>query len=218
MSANTLAGILNDIWDSTTHSLRISGGSGGSAVETQTHSATSKTTPVDADEIPLVDSASSFGLKKLTWANLKATLKTYLDTLYAPTTQRSYALMAGCLATTFANTTTYIGGRFGASSGSVGFGRIYIPKSGTVKRIDVFFASSAIGTAENTSLYFRLNNTTDTAISTTIDLSSQFVTVSNASLNIAVNAGDFFELKHVGVTKVSQATSTNVNATIYIES
>jgi hypothetical protein len=47
-----------------------------------THAATGKTTPVDADEIPLVDSAASNVLKKLTWANLKATLKTYFDTLY----------------------------------------------------------------------------------------------------------------------------------------
>jgi len=47
-----------------------------------THAATSKATPVDADELPLVDSAASNVLKKLTWANLKATLKTYLDTLY----------------------------------------------------------------------------------------------------------------------------------------
>lgn len=49
-----------------------------------THAATSKTAPVDADEIPLVDSAASNVLKKLTWANLKATLKTYFDALYAP--------------------------------------------------------------------------------------------------------------------------------------
>ncbi len=49
-----------------------------------THAATSKTTPVDADELPLVDSAASNVLKKLTWANLKATAKTYFDTLYAP--------------------------------------------------------------------------------------------------------------------------------------
>lgn len=47
------------------------------------HAATSKTTPVDADELALVDSAASFALKKLTWANLKATVKTYFDTLYA---------------------------------------------------------------------------------------------------------------------------------------
>ena len=47
------------------------------------HAATGKTTPVDADEIGISDSAASFGFKKLTWANLKATLKTYFDTLYA---------------------------------------------------------------------------------------------------------------------------------------
>jgi hypothetical protein len=47
------------------------------------HAATSKTTPADNDELGLVDSAASNVLKKLTWANLKATLKTYFDTLYA---------------------------------------------------------------------------------------------------------------------------------------
>lgn len=46
------------------------------------HGATSKATPVDADELPLVDSAAGNVLAKLTWANLKATLKAYLDTLY----------------------------------------------------------------------------------------------------------------------------------------
>lgn len=45
--------------------------------------ATGKTTPVDADLLTLFDSASTFSLKKLTWANIKATLKTYFDTLYA---------------------------------------------------------------------------------------------------------------------------------------
>lgn len=46
------------------------------------HAATGKTTPVDADEFPMSDSAASWGLKKLTWANLKATAKAYFDTLY----------------------------------------------------------------------------------------------------------------------------------------
>lgn len=51
-------------------------------IAAQTHAAISKTTPVDADEVPLADSVASFGLKKLTWANIKATLKDYFDTLY----------------------------------------------------------------------------------------------------------------------------------------
>lgn len=46
------------------------------------HGVTAKTTPVDADEVGLIDSAASNVLKKLTWANIKATLKTYFDTLY----------------------------------------------------------------------------------------------------------------------------------------
>jgi hypothetical protein len=44
--------------------------------------ATAKITPVDADTVPLIDSAASNVLKKVTWANIKATLKTYFDTLY----------------------------------------------------------------------------------------------------------------------------------------
>lgn len=47
------------------------------------HTATPKTTPVDADEIGGVDSEENNVLKKFTWANIKATLKTYFDTLYA---------------------------------------------------------------------------------------------------------------------------------------
>lgn len=51
------------------------------------NSATSKATPVDADYLGLMDSAASNILKKLSWANLKAALKTYFDTLYATVSQ-----------------------------------------------------------------------------------------------------------------------------------
>jgi len=43
--------------------------------------AASKTTPVDADLLPLVDSAASNTLKKLTWANLKAAITGSFATL-----------------------------------------------------------------------------------------------------------------------------------------
>ena len=48
----------------------------------QINAATAKTTPVDADQLALTDSAASGELKKLSWANVKATLKSYFDTLY----------------------------------------------------------------------------------------------------------------------------------------
>ena len=59
---------------------------------------TSKTTPADADSVLLSDSAAFSAGKKLTWSNLKATLKTYFDTIYTTTsavaTQISNALSA----------------------------------------------------------------------------------------------------------------------------
>lgn len=48
------------------------------------HAATGKTPPVDADEFAIVDSAASNILKKLTWANLKAAIGTYIGLTYAP--------------------------------------------------------------------------------------------------------------------------------------
>lgn len=53
-------------------------------VETALAGLSLKTTPVDADSVAIVDSAASNVGKRVTWANVKATLKTYLDTLYAP--------------------------------------------------------------------------------------------------------------------------------------
>lgn len=46
------------------------------------HAATAKTTPANSDEIPLLDSASSFSLKKLLWSDLV----TALTSLFAPVT------------------------------------------------------------------------------------------------------------------------------------
>jgi len=46
------------------------------------NSASEKTTPVDTDMTGLMDSGASNVLKKLSWTNIKATLKTYFDSLY----------------------------------------------------------------------------------------------------------------------------------------
>lgn len=48
------------------------------------NSLTAETTPVDTDNLAIQETGGP--LKKLTWANIKATLKTYFDTLYSKLT------------------------------------------------------------------------------------------------------------------------------------
>jgi len=59
--------------------LTMTSGALGDLVSETTTSASSKATPVDADTIPLVDSAASNVIKSLSWSNIKATLLTWLS-------------------------------------------------------------------------------------------------------------------------------------------
>ena len=60
--------------------------------------ATEKTTPDDADMVGLMDSAASNVLKKLSWANIKATLKTYFDSLTTTLTNKRITARRGSTA------------------------------------------------------------------------------------------------------------------------
>jgi Major tropism determinant N-terminal domain len=110
-SANwTLANILlasGEIgYETDTHLLKIGDGSTlwnslgylSAEIAGQIHLAPAKTTPIDADEFALVDTAASNIIKKLTWANIKATLKSYFDPIY--TSILSYTTTATAGATT----------------------------------------------------------------------------------------------------------------------
>lgn len=70
------------------------------------HGTSSKTTPVDADEVPLIDSAASNTLKKLTWANLKATIKAYYDVVTATLENKTFDLGSNTLTGTTAQFNT----------------------------------------------------------------------------------------------------------------
>lgn len=68
--------VLAEIYDS------ISAAETTTTLGTLINSATEKTAPVDADMVALMDSAASNVVKKLSWTNIKATLKAYFDTQY----------------------------------------------------------------------------------------------------------------------------------------
>jgi hypothetical protein len=57
-----------------------------STVTSAINGTTPKGSLVDADELPVMNSAASFGLARATWATFKSVLKTYFDTLYLSST------------------------------------------------------------------------------------------------------------------------------------
>jgi len=67
------------IGDGAPHHARYADSEAVAATVAAVHAADSKDSPVDADETLLLDSAATYGLKKLTWANIK----TCLGGLYA---------------------------------------------------------------------------------------------------------------------------------------
>jgi hypothetical protein len=87
-----------------------------------------------------------------------------------------------------------------------GVGRIYFPRAGRVTRVSVsWYATSAAGTSENISLYFRLNDTTDTLVATIgSTAAAKHFELDPASITVAKN--DFFEMKVVYPTWVTNPT------------
>lgn len=74
--------------DYTDQVLSVDGATGAVTVGSIIAAATGKTTPVDGDSVALSDSEASGATKKLTWANLKATLKTYFDSVVTKLTNK----------------------------------------------------------------------------------------------------------------------------------
>src|SRR3990167_11416304 len=113
---------------------------------------TAKTTPVDADEINIVDSAASNVQNKVTWVNIKATLKTYFDTLYQSTiTFGTGALTALGVNVGSAGAVVVNGGALGTpSSGTLtnctGYPATALPAGSTVQVVNTQTGAVATGT------------------------------------------------------------------------
>ena len=86
---------------------------------------TNKTTPVDADEMVIADSTSSFSLKKLSFSNLKDNIVEVGTTRLVPvsTVPTGYLEMNGALLsrTAYSKLFAYLGTTYGAGDGSTTF-------------------------------------------------------------------------------------------------
>lgn len=152
-------------------------------------------------------------------ADQDAATKKYVDDhsgTSASTTFSYYTLPFMALTGTPGNgATNYMGGRPVAASTTAGTNKMYIPATGVIERAEVYTYSGTAGTNEAWSYYVLLNNQADTLIQTQ-SLNTNERIFSNAALSIAVNAGDYIEIKRVNPTWVSQPATTIVGGYVFI--
>lgn len=118
-----------------------------------------------------------------------------------------------------ADATVYYTGINPQSSGSTAaVNRIYIPRAGTITAAYVVFDNSGtLGTTETSTVAIRVNNTTDNTISAAVTNDARPTVFSNTSLNIAVSAGDYIELKWTAPTWATNPTAVRIQAIVNIQ-
>ena len=112
--------------------------------------------------------------------------------------------------------TIYFGNLPKAPVTVAGTSKVYIPKSGTIKRAEIYCYSGTAGSNQAWSGYVRLNNLTDTLIST-LSVATNERVFSNSALSIAVVAGDYIEIKFINPTWGTNPLTTIFGGYIYIE-
>lgn len=122
-----------------------------------------------------------------------------------------------------ASQTYYFGNFFNANltTSSSGNRKIYFPKSGKIKRIDVCssLVAGATSSGENASLYLRITGSTDQLIADDLSYSASgtyFRYVSGLSIDV-VGGTDYIEFKLVTPAWSSNPFQPSFYATVYIE-
>lgn len=141
-----------------------------------------------------------------------------LPTFQASSVSNSYTLWIGTSAGNPADAQTYFlrYGSIAPLGGGSGFAqtRMYIPIAGTITRAYGCFTCTT-GSSQNSTIIIRLNNTTDTTVSSTIPLNVSPSNFNNTGLSIAVSAGDYIEVKWTTPTW-SPTNPTNVILSMFI--
>lgn len=114
------------------------------------------------------------------------------------------------------NTTYYIGQGLEATT-IPQVQRIRVPRSGHISNITVSFINQGPGSAEASSLYVRKNNVEDTLLSATVTNNGIYSEVVAADLDVAVDAGDYIEIKWVTPAWAAMPGYVTINGILYIE-
>lgn len=97
----------------------------------------------------------------------------------------------------------YIGGVVGLNTTTPDVRRLYPPKAITIVGARVVFFNTVAGSNETSTIYIRVNNTTDTAISNAVTNDAATTTFLNSGLSISVGTADYVEIKWTTPTWVT---------------
>jgi hypothetical protein len=140
------------------------------------------------------------------------------QTWAVPPSGNGYTLtaQASSQSTTTDAQTLYWGSGLVAPSTTANRWRIYIPKAGNIKTVYIYSYAGTAGSGEAWTMNIRKNNTTDTSIQSLSSTANDRVW-SNASLSIAVIAGDYIEIREACPTWATNPATVTRSAIIYIE-
>ena len=183
--------------------------------------ATAKTTPVDADLVGLIDSAASNVLKKLTWANLKATLKNYFDSV--TTTLANKTLTNPVLNTGFSGTAKATGAEITTGTDDT---KIVTPKAladATVGKLGSAwaawtptFTNLTVGNGTLICKYSQVGKTITARIRFTLGTTSSVGTNPYFSLPVPANAE--YTQSGIGVLYIEDLATAGFAGQIYMRS
>jgi len=132
---------------------------------------------------------------------------------------RGYTLQATHAGVNYAASTIYYFGSMGGNTTTTAQrNKIYIPANGTIKKAYVsYFVGGTLASTEAITFAIRHNNTTDYTVSNTAKLDAAIVDFNSTSLNIAVAAGDFIEMKVTTPAFVTAPTTVRCSVVLFVE-
>lgn len=95
--------------------------------------------------------------------------------------------------------------------------KMYVPRAGKIIKASIYgTVGGTLGTAENSTVAIRLNNTTDTTISSVVVFNATPFTIINSALGITVAEDDYIAVKWTTPTWVTNPTGLYLVTTIWM--
>jgi len=94
--------------------------------------------------------------------------------------------------------------------------RIYMPKSGIVKAVYVYFYNGTAGSSETSTIYLKVNSTILTNLGS-VQNNSTSTYLGNTSIDRSVSQGDYLEIKWTTPTWTTNPSDVSMSYVVYIE-